>query len=357
MREGFLLVVLLFCTHIIYGQIGATKYSNEFLAIGVGGRGLAMGNTQVAIVGDVTAGYWNPAGILRQNNQYDLMLQHGEYFSGIAKYDYAAFSMQLDSVSGLGFSVIRFGIDDIPDTRFLYDANGAINYDNVRFFTAADYAFITTYARTIPVLGGLQLGGNFKIIHRQAGDFANAWGFGLDVGAQLKLDNWQFGAVFRDVTGTFTAWTHNADLISDIYSQTGNEIPQNSVEITVPRLILGAARYLQYKDFGFLPTLDFVITFDGKRNTLVKTNFASVDPSFGMEIDFKQLAFLRFGVRNFQQLKSFDSSTSLSVEPTFGIGFHYKAVAIDYALTSVGPHTESLYSHIFSVKLNFEGKE
>jgi hypothetical protein len=356
MRRG-LLILLLIYTQISFGQVLATKYANEFLAIGVGGRALGMGNTQVAVANDVTASYWNPAGILRQTNQYDLMLQHGEYFSGIAKYDYAAFSMKLDSLSGLGFSIIRFGIDDIPDTRFLYDANGAINYDNVRFFTAADYAFITTYARKLNVLGGLSIGGNFKIIHRKAGDFANAWGFGLDIGAQLIVNKWQFGAVFRDVTGTFTAWTHNTDLIIDIYSQTGNSIPTNSVEVTVPRLTVGAGRYMSIGQFGLLPTIDLALTFDGKRNTLIRSNFASIDPTMGLEVDYKRLAFLRFGIRNIQKLKTFDSSTSLSAEVSFGIGFHYKAVAIDYALSSVGPATESLYSHIFSVKLNFAGKE
>ena len=352
-----ILIIFILYAPVSVAQVQATKYANEFLAIGVGGRALAMGNTQVALANDVTAGYWNPAGLLRQTNRYDIMLQHGEYFSGIAKYDYAAFSMKLDTVSSLGFSIIRFGIDDIPDTRFLYDANGAINYDNIRFFTAADYAFISSYARKLNVLGGLQLGGNFKVIHRKAGDFANAWGFGLDLGAQLMVENWQFGAVFRDVTGTFTAWSHNTDLLIDIYSQTGNSIPQNSVEVTLPRLIIGAARYFQVKQFGFLPSVDLTFTFDGKRNTLVRSNFTSIDPAIGLEIDYNQMAFIRVGVRNVQQLKSFDSSTYTIVEPTFGVGFHYRAVTIDYALTSVGPQTESLYTHIFSVKLNFDGKE
>jgi len=350
------LLILIFSAQITFGQVHATKYSNEFLAIGVGGRALAMGNSQVAIANDVTAGYWNPAGILRQTNKYDLALQHGAYFSGIATYDYAAFSMKLDSLSGLGFSIIRFGIDDIPDTRFLYDANGAINYDNVRFFTAADYAFLTSYARKLKVLGGLQLGGNVKIVHRKAGDFANAWGFGFDIGAQLMLNKWQFGAVLKDVTGTFTAWRHNTDEIIDVFSQTGNDIPQNSVEVTVPRLTLGVARYWKIKQFGFLPTIDLTFTFDGKRNTLVKSGFTSIDATAGLAVDYKRMAFLRFGIRNIQQLKHFDSSTYLAIEPTFGIGFHYKTVAIDYALSSVGPHTESLYSHIFSVKLNFDSK-
>ena len=34
------------------------KYSNEFLNIGAGARGLAMGGAQVASARDETAGYW-----------------------------------------------------------------------------------------------------------------------------------------------------------------------------------------------------------------------------------------------------------------------------------------------------------
>lgn len=337
-----------------WAQVNTPKYANEFLAIGVGARAAALGNAQVAITDDVTSGYWNPAGLLRQTNNYNGILQHAEYFSGIAKYDYAAFSMPLDSVSALGFSIIRFGIDDIPDTRFLYDASGAINYDNVRFFSAADYGFFASYARKIPILGGIQMGGSFKIIHRKAGQFATAWGFGLDVGAQYRFKNWQFGAMFRDVTGTFTAWTHNTDSLINVYTQTGNSIPSSSFEVALPRLVLGVGRQFNIKKFGFLPTFDISITFDGARNTLVQSSFASIDPTMGLEISYASIAFLRVGVKNYQELKNFDSSTYAVAEPTFGLGFKYKGVALDYALTSVGVQTESLYTHVFSLMVNID---
>ena len=255
---------------IVQAQVNTPKYANEFLAIGVGARAAALGNTQVAVANDVTSGYWNPAGLLNQTNDYNGILQHAEYFSGIAKYDYAAFSMPLDSVSALGFSIIRFGIDDIPDTRFLYDASGAVNYDNVRFFSAADYGFFTSYARKISVLGGLKIGGSFKIIHRKAGQFATGWGFGLDVGAQYELNQWQFGAMFRDITGTFTAWSHNSDSLIVTYTQTGNVIPSTTLEVALPRLVLGVGRQFNYKKFGFLPTFDMAITFE---NVSVKIYF------------------------------------------------------------------------------------
>ena len=357
MRVVFFFLLFSFFSTGLSAQVSAPKYSNEFLAIGVGARAQAMGNTQIAIANDVTAGYWNPAGLLLQQTDYEVMLQHGEYYSGIAKYDYMAFSMPLDTVSSLGFSIIRFGIDDIPDTRFLYDANGAINYDNIIFFSAADYAFFASYARKLKVLDGLRLGGNIKVLHRKAGDFANAWGFGIDIGAQLDFNKWNFGAVFRDVTGTFTAWSHNAELVSDVYTQTGNIIPQNSVEVTVPRLIVGAGRQFQIKKIGVLATADLSFTFDGRRNTIVQSNFASIDPTFGLEVDYNKLAFFRIGVHNWQQLKSFDSSTYWVAEPTFGIGIHYEAVTLDYALSAVGPQTESLYSHIFSLKLGLNNKQ
>jgi hypothetical protein len=74
---------------------------------------------------------------------------------------FVGFAMPIDShQSHLGFSAIRFGVDDIPDTRFLYDANGAINYDNIRFFSAADYAFhfLLTPGELKHLLGGIQGG-------------------------------------------------------------------------------------------------------------------------------------------------------------------------------------------------------
>lgn len=358
MRKPILYIFFLTCWGLTdsWAQVNTPKYANEFLAIGVGARAAAMGNAHVAIADDVTSGYWNPAGLLRQTTDYSGILQHAEYFSGIAKYDYAAFSMPLDTLSALGFSIIRFGIDDIPDTRFLYDASGAINYDNVRFFSAADYGFFASYARKLPVLGGLQLGGNFKVIHRKAGQFATAWGFGLDVGAQYTFKQWQFGAMFRDVTGTFTAWTHNSDSLITVYSQTGNDIPTSTLEVALPRLVLGVGRQFTFKKFGFLPTFDMVLTFDGKRNTLVKSSFASIDPTMGLEISYASIAFLRVGIKNYQELKSFDSSTYAVAEPTFGLGFMYKGVALDYALTSVGTHTKDLYTHVFSLMVSLDKK-
>ncbi|GAA0890711.1 PorV/PorQ family protein [Fulvivirga kasyanovii] len=351
----FIFVLFLFSSDLVAQS--TPKYSNEFLSIGVGARGLAMSNSQVAHVSDVTSGYWNPAGLLEVKDQYEFTLMHAEYFAGIAKYDYAAFATPVDSMSHLGISIIRFAIDDIPDTRFLYDANGAINYDKIRFFSAADYAFLLTYARRVSLIEGLKLGANFKIVHRKAGDFANAWGFGLDAGAQLERKNWMFGLMLRDVTGTFNAWTHNTELVIDVYTQTGNEIPENSVEVTLPKAILGVGKYVPIKtNFGILASLDLITTFDGKRNTVVKSDFASIEPALGLEFDYKKMVFLRMGAGNVQEVKDFDESTYKTFQTNFGLGVKIKNITIDYALTDIGDQSESLYSHVFSLKAGLNKK-
>lgn len=339
------------------GQVSAPKFSNEFLAIGVGARALGMANSQVAQVSDVTAGYWNPAGLLDLKSKYEFALMHAEYFAGIAKYDYAGFATPIDSSNHLAISLIRFGIDDIPDTRFLYDANGAIDYNNIRFFSAADYAFLFSYARRIEALNGLKLGANFKIVHRIAGSFARAWGYGLDAGAQMAIQKWSFGLMIRDITGTFNAWSHSTDLVADIYTQTGNVIPDNSVEITLPKAILGVSRQFTLSQrIGLLASADFDISFDGKRNVPIKSDFASIDPHLGVELNYLETIYIRSGVGNFQQIKGLGGGTFTSFQPNFGIGIRVKMLIIDYALTDIGDQSESLYSHVFSIGVSLPDK-
>jgi hypothetical protein len=273
---------------------------------------------------------------------------HAEYFAGIAKYDYLGFVTKIDSTSYLGLSAIRFGVDDIPDTRFLYDAQGRINYDNITFFSAADYALLVSYTRKNLLIKGLNVGANFKVVHREVGKFANAWGFGLDLGAQYHYKGWQIGVMGRDITGTFNAWSHNSEMVREVYSATGNEIPANSIEITLPRLIIGIGKEFQVWKLGVLPTVDFNLTFDGKRNVVLKSEVVSADPTVGIELNYKKFLFLRGGIKNIQKVEG-----KTSFEPNFGLGVRIERFYLDYAMTDVGDVSQSLYSHIFSLKYGF----
>lgn len=332
----------------LYAQV---KYSNEFLRIGVGARALGLGNATIATISDASSGYWNPAGLLHLKSNLEVSLMHNEYFAGIAKYDYGAIAARIDSSSVASLNVIRFAVDDIPNTTQLIDANGNVDYDRISTFSAADYAFIFSYAKQLKI-PGLRLGGSAKIIRRTVGDFGGAWGFGLDAGAQYDYNKWHLAAMIRDVTSTFNAWSYSLDPQTiAVFQQTGNKIPENSVEVTLPGLILGGARKFTFKEkFSLVAELDLITTFDGKRNTLIKSDFASVDPCIGIEAGFKDFIFLRTGIGNFQTTTDITGGTVHTLQPNIGVGVKIKALTLDYALTNIG-EAVGLYSNVFSLKL------
>lgn len=316
-----------------------------------------MSGATIASVDDVTAGYWNPAGLNGIRNNLQVGLMHAEYFASIAKYDYASVASRIDSSSVFGVSMIRFAVDDIPNTTQLIDAGGNIDYDRITTFSAQDYGFLLSYARTLKI-PGLRVGANAKIIRRSIGDFAGAWGFGIDAGAQYNWRGWKLGAVVRDVTSTFNAWSFNLNQeMKDVFLATGNEIPDNSLELTLPRLALGIARSYpigKKQQFAVGGELALVNTFDSQRNVLVRTNVWSMDPVLGIEGSFRNLIFLRAGIGNIQQAKDIVGETVTTFQPNLGIGIRLKRFTIDYALSDVGDQSVALYSNVFSLRIDID---
>ena len=355
-----LFAVAFFWSDYSHGQTIAPKYSNEFLAIGVGADALGFGQAVVASTGSSYSGYWNPAGLTAVDKWLDVSLMHSEYFAGIAKYDYLGLVHSLDDKSTLSFSAIRFAVDDIPNTTQLIDNNGNIDYDRITLFTAADYGFLLSYARKTRI-PDLNFGGSAKIIYRKVGDFAKSFGFGLDFGAQYSIeDKWKFGAVIRDATSTFNGWmfTLNEET-KEVFERTGNEIPQNGLELTLPRMILGVYRKIDLgkKGFHIDTEIDADITTDRRRNTVIATDVVSIDPHMGLAFGFKKYATLRMGVNNFQYVKNFDDSRTLNFQPTVGVGVQIKNFAVDYAFTDIGDVSVALYSHVISLRLSLNEPE
>lgn len=349
------ITILLLCSIVLsFAQTSTPKYSNEFLAIGVGARALGMSNSYVTSVNDVTSGYWNPAGLTRLDKEFSLGLMHAEYFAGIAKYDYGGFAAKIDSVSSFGVSVIRFGVDDIPNTTQLIDADGNINYDRISSFSVADYAFLFSYARKSKIQG-LRYGANVKIIYRKVGDFAKAYGFGLDLGGQYDFKGWNFALMARDVTSTFNAWSFTLDDETiEVFKATDNVIPENSTEVTLPKVILGLAKNIRIsKKFYALSEINFDLSTDGRRNVLITGNPVSIDPHMGVEVGYDNLIFLRLGVGNIQKTTDIYANRQVTYQPNFGIGVKFKGISLDYALSDIGDQSEALYSNIFSLRFDF----
>lgn len=364
LRNGFGLSLLLWTNVWLFTPIIAfsqAKYSNEFLTLGVGARGLGLANTQVAVCNDVTAGYWNPAGLANVEQRYQLALMHAEYFAGIAKYDYAAFSYRIDGQQAVGISLIRFGVDNILNTTQLIDGQGNVRYDLITEFSAADWGVLLSYARTFEQVKGLSFGGNVKVIRRKIGKFAGAWGFGLDAGLQYEIKKWKMGAVLKDITSTFNVWNYKlSEEMEAAFIATNNKLPENGMEYTLPRLLIGAGRDFELgKGFSLMPTLDIDMSFDGRRNELISSKAINLSPHLGIEFGYKKMVFLRTGIGNFQKETKVtldETNKVVTCQINAGVGVCIKEVlTIDYAFCNLGNVSATIYSHIFSLKLALNG--
>lgn len=325
-----------------------------------------MGAAQAASVSDGTAGYWNPAALTSVQDFPTISLMHASYFDNIGKYDYASVAIPVnDNKRTIGLSILRFAVDDIPNTLFLVEPDGSINYGNITSFSSADYAFLFSFAQKIRDDDDLKMsfGANAKVIYRKVGHFANAWGFGIDAGFKLQKDRWGLGIVAKDLTTTFNAWSfHFTDKEKEVLYLTKNDIPIKSTELTAPRLTVGTSYNFRLGSaLNLLAEVDGDFTFDGRRNTVLSSNTVSVDPHAGLELSIKNVFFVRAGIYNFQKaLADGDTTNQKKVwiyQPSLGAGFKISNVSIDYAFSNLANQSNPLYTHIFSLKFDLRKKE
>jgi hypothetical protein len=361
--KRILLIGLMFCgMATVKGQ--SRIYVNEYLNIGVGARGLAMAGANVSSVSDVYAAYWNPAGLVHMESDAQAGLMHAEYFAGIFKYDYGGVAIPLkDKKRALGVSVMRFATDNIPYTLDYVQPDGSFDDSKLKSFSAGDYAFLLTYAQQLKIFKNpdfkTSIGASAKVLYRNVGSMANAWGFGLDLGLQASYKKWRFGINMKDITTSYTAWSfHLTEKEKEIFASTNNEIPIKSYEVMLPRFNIGIARYFlpMESNVQVMAELGMDITTDGKRNTLIATSSISADPRMGIEASYKNTVFVRAGVGNFY--KALDNADTNNLkkytvfQPSVGVGFKVKSFCVDYAFTSLQMQDSPLMSHVISIRLD-----
>lgn len=317
------------------GGTGVAKYAGEFISIGVGGRALGLGSAYVALANDVTAGYWNPAGLsLLKYPQFVLM--HDEQFGSLVNHDYGAAAFPVSRSASLGISLIRVGVDDIPDTRdAAVDINGnpttdptqfsRIDPSRVRFFNAADWALFLTYSRAVD--GQFSYGATVKLIRRDLGENA-ANGIGFDLGLwYTPLPDLTLGATVQDVTTTLLAW------------DTGRN------ELIAPTLKLGSAYGIQALGGRFTPVVQCDVRFENRRTaSTLNLGAVSADIHGGLEYSFKDLAALRVGYSDVKQV-------------TFGAGLHFPKLHIDYSFAKFDAIDQPGNTHRISIIFTLESEQ
>jgi hypothetical protein len=343
----------------------APQHSNEFLKIGVSARAFGMGNAQVAIAEDVSGGYWNPAAMAHRDALAypEVAFMHASYFANIASYHYGGFSLPIDESGDrrFGVTLIRFGVDDIPNTLYLIEEDGSINYDRVQSFSVTDFATLLSYAWRSQFIQGLSLGVNMKIIYRGFGNFGNGWGFGVDAAAHYQRDNFRAGLVLLDATNTFNAFTYNSETFGEAFVNTGNAVYESSIELTRPTVRFGAGYDLPLgRKLRLLTSVDLDIFTDGARPyALIKGGPFSLDPRLGLELaylnqQYRKVAFLRLGAYNIQNIVDLDAQQRIGVFPTAGAGVVLRNFQIDYALANIGNLAQNLHSHVVSLKFHIQ---
>jgi hypothetical protein len=334
MRTRVLAAVMV-AASVAQAGTGVGKYAGEFLSLGAGGRALGMGGAAAALTRDVTAGYWNPAGL--SGLAYpQITLMHDEQFGSLVNYDYGAVALPVGATTTLALSVLRLGIDDIPDTRNAgVDINGNVTYDpnqfsridpsRVTYFNAADWAVYLSYAKKESET--FSYGGNVKFIRRELGD-NGATGIGFDVGVwTMPLDALMLGANFQDVTTTFLAW------------DTGTN------ELISPTLKIGSAYLLDALGGRFVPALDVDVRFEDRRSAaMAHVGPVSLDLHSGLEYQIKDLAALRIGYSDVKQL-------------TVGAGVRLPKLNIDYSFAKFDGINQLGNTHRISLMFTLEAEQ
>ncbi|MBW8362604.1 MAG: PorV/PorQ family protein [Kaistella sp.] len=354
MKKIFLLMV--FLNGVFSSAQIVRKYSNEFLNIGAGARGLAMGGAVISNQNDVYSPMWNPAGLMGVERDWQGAAMHAEYFESIAKYDYIAYAKPLDSKGGvLGISIVRLGVDNILNTTQLIDTEGNIDYDKITKFSQSDYAALISYAFNPGGDQKLDVGVNAKIVYRNVGKFATGYGFGFDIGAIYHADNgWNYGGMLRDATTTVNFWTVNQKELSAVVNgEEFNPAPKDKMELTMPKLNVGLSKNFEFGlNYELLPEAGLNIDF-AKTAALVSTDFASITPYAGAELAYQKMIFVRLGVNRFQTITDIeDLKRKVSFQPSAGIGIKYRGLTLDYAITNSGIGGSNFYSNFFSLKLD-----
>ncbi|CAH0296891.1 PorV/PorQ family protein [Chryseobacterium sp. Bi04] len=330
------------------------KYSNEFLNIGAGARGLAMGGAVISNQDDVYAPMWNPAGLMSIERDWQGAAMHAEYFESIAKYDYLAYAKVMEE-GVFGVSIVRLGVDNILNTTQMIDSEGNIDYDKITKFSQSDYAAILSYAFRPGGNPNLDVGVNAKIVYRNVGKFASGYGFGFDVGAIYKGNNgWKFGGMIRDITTTVNFWTINQKELSTVVNgEEFNPAPKDKMELTMPKLNVGASKLFEINSSVYvLPEAGINVDF-AKTASLVSTDFASISPYAGAELGYQKMIFVRLGINRFQSITDIeDLKRKVSFQPSAGLGIKYRGLTLDYAITNSGIGGSNFYSNFFSLKLD-----
>ncbi|MCB9057256.1 MAG: PorV/PorQ family protein [Calditrichae bacterium] len=311
----FLALLLLFCSNSWASSF--KKYAGEFLYLGAGSRGTAMGGAFSALANDVSAIYWNPAGLMEANG-LQLQFMHSKQFISSIQNSFLSASTPLTENSAIAASLYYLTVNDIKDSRNAL-VNNRVDPALVKLFNTGDYIFTLAYAEKYNQ--DLDWGVNVKFIYRDF-ELESATGIGFDAGLKYTMNNLRFGLVLRDFTSTLIAWS------------------TNEKQFITPSMRLGSAFsfFIPAADLAITPTIDVNLLAENREySSQFSIGPLSADLMAGMEISYDEMLALRLGIDDIQRFNA-------------GIGISLPRVTLDYAFTEYGNELGNIHRislHIF----------
>lgn len=156
----------------IFEKVGT--FDGQFLKIGVGARGAAMGGAFVAVADDATALYYNCAGIARiDSDKSELSLNHANWPADL-NFDQVGYVFHVKKIPGaFGLHARALSMQPMEETT-AYQPFGT-----GRTFDAGMMAFGVTYARSFTDKFSAGITGNF--LHEGLADLSQQT-FSFDIG-------------------------------------------------------------------------------------------------------------------------------------------------------------------------------
>jgi len=163
---------------LINGRVSADGERKNFLSHGPGAAEAAMGEAVTALADDVTAIYYNPAGLSYQAAA--LHAEHTPVFDG-GRYNFLGLNYPSHAGS-FGFGIIQYAVDGIEGRQNIGDAPVDLSASQTAWYVPYSYGWKS-----------VSLGGALKVVQMNLGG-ASAAGFGADGGALYRhdLNDWAF---------------------------------------------------------------------------------------------------------------------------------------------------------------------